>query len=101
MDPLHPGLGKLRAGLLIQSGELSAAIELLQNAPPELATDPEFHQIRAAALHAAGEHKQAAEAYPGLLQTRADEPSWWIDLALSLEALKKTRTGGKSLSKCV
>ncbi|MFT5720883.1 MAG: Flp pilus assembly protein TadD [Motiliproteus sp.] len=89
LDPNHAGLRKLRARLLIQEGALPAAIRLLSGSQPEVKADPEFHQLRAAALQAAGEHQQAAEAYHHLLQTRADEPRWWIGLALSLEALKK------------
>ncbi|MFT6915240.1 MAG: hypothetical protein ACJAWL_001543 [Motiliproteus sp.] len=89
LDPNHPGLRKLSARQLIQWGALPAAIDMLNNNRPEVKEDPEFHQLRAAALQAAGEHQQAAEAYHSLLRIRADKPRWWIGLALSLEALKK------------
>ncbi len=96
LDSGHAGLRKLKARLLIRSGTLSRAVALLSDDHPEIASDPEFHQIRAAALQAAGEHQQAAEAYHGLLQLRASEPGWWIGLALSLEALQQPQQAKKA-----
>ena len=89
LDRTHAGLRKLKARLLIQRGELTDAVRLLGENHPDVSSDSEFHQIRAAALQAAGEHQQAAEAYHRLLQLRASEPRWWIGLAMSLEALQQ------------
>ncbi len=89
-DPEHIGLRKIKARIQLQNGKPTAAIALLERAAPPSADDPEFYQLRAAAMQRAGQHASASRVYYQLLQQDSTRPSWWAGLAISLEALGRS-----------
>ncbi|MEH6814439.1 MAG: tetratricopeptide repeat protein, partial [Motiliproteus sp.] len=89
-QPSDIELRKLKARVLLNNGQPDKAVQLLQDTMPALSDDLEFHQLRAAALQSAGQHQQASQGYYQLLQLDSSQPSWWMGLGLSLQALQQS-----------
>ena len=88
-DPEHQGLRKIKARILMQNTKHAQAVTLLQSSMPALSVDPQYHQLRAAALQGSKQHKDASNVYYQLLQQDSTQAAWWLGLAISLEALEK------------
>ncbi|OMH39530.1 lipopolysaccharide assembly protein LapB [Motiliproteus sp. MSK22-1] len=88
-DPENQGLRKVRARILMRNSKHAEAVKLLQFSMPELAADPQYHQLRAAALQGGKQYEEASSVYYQLLRQDSTQASWWLGLAISLEALEK------------
>ncbi|MCW8887353.1 MAG: hypothetical protein OQK12_19180 [Motiliproteus sp.] len=89
-QPNDSGLTKLKARILLINAKPDEAVALLQQSPPALTDDAEYHQLHAAALQSLGDHDPASKIYYQLLQQDSTQASWWVGLAVSLEALQQT-----------
>ena len=86
---LAPNFGpfkKLYARLLLSS-EAERAVTLLEQVPPELALDTEYHEIYAAALQMSAQFEAASLVYEALLQLDDRNARWWMGLAVSRDAV--------------
>ena len=86
---LAPNFGpfkKLYARLLLSS-EAERAVTLLEQVPPELALDTEYHEIYAAALQMSSQFEAASLVYEALLQLDDRNARWWMGLAVSRDAV--------------
>jgi tetratricopeptide (TPR) repeat protein len=50
-------------------------------------SDPEYHELLAAAYQQLGRHEEASMTYRLLLQQRPDRAAWWVGYGISREAL--------------
>lgn len=86
LNSTDPGLRKEYARLLLQQGQPAEALALLRAQPlPEISRDLEYHALLAALLRESEQYQAAAGVYGQLLNQRADQPVWWLGLALSRE----------------
>jgi len=86
---LAPNFGpfkKLYARLLLNS-EAERAVTLLEQVPPELTLDTEYHEIYAAALQMSAQFEAASLVYEALLQLDDRNARWWMGLAVSRDAV--------------
>jgi len=77
---------KLYARLLLNS-EAERAVTLLEQVPPELTLDTEYHEIYAAALQMSAQFEAASLVYEALLQLDDRNARWWMGLAVSRDAV--------------
>lgn len=86
LHPMSPELRKGYARCLLDAGNLSDALSILQPQPqPEIVDDLEYHALLAALFQETGEHQSAITAYRHLLDIRPQEGLWWMGLAISLD----------------
>lgn len=90
LDPAAAPLAKLHARILMERGDTTAAIAVLEPALPNAQTDADYLALLAALLARDSRHAEAVQGYEMLLRLRPDAGPWWMGLALSLEALGNT-----------
>lgn len=86
LAPNYAPYKKMKARLLMQEGRAVEALQLLQQVPPSVQVDKEYHELLATLYQQAGDHAKAAATYQDLLRTNAAEGRWWAGLGISLEA---------------
>jgi len=84
--PNYAPFKKIKARLLLQGGDSAQALELLRTVPPQLADDPEYHELLASLYQQSGNHPGAVAAYQDLLRYNSQQGRWWVGLGISLEA---------------
>lgn len=83
--PLHGGLKKIKARILLDQNDSAGAVELLERAPPAIKLDAEYHEILAAALQQQGRADDAVNVYYQLLKYNSGQARLWVGLGYSLE----------------
>lgn len=81
----YPGdlsLRELEARRLLQTGDVVAAVNLLDEVKPSLAENFPYYELQAAAAQRAGQYPVAANIYEGLLELEA-RGDWWAGLAIA------------------
>ena len=87
IDPQAAALAKPYAQLLAERGALQAALQALGGIHP----DAESEALRAALLHRAGHHAEAAGAYEDALREQPEQALWWTGLAIAREHNQEPR----------
>jgi MSHA biogenesis protein MshN len=87
IDPQAGALAKPYAQLLAERGALQAALQALGDIHP----DAESEALRAALLHRAGHHAEAAGAYEDALREQPEQALWWTGLAIAREHNQEPR----------
>ena len=77
---------KLYARLLIGE-EAERAVALLEQVPPDISLDAEYHEIYAVALQMTEQFEAASLVYEVLLQLDDRNANWWMGLAMSRDAV--------------
>jgi len=77
---------KLMARLFLDT-DPGKAVLMLENVPPDLRVDPEYHEIYAVALQMSEQFRASSLVYEALLQLDDRNGSWWMGLALSRDAV--------------
>ena len=77
---------KLYARLLIGE-EAERAVALLEQVPPDIGLDTEYHEIYAVALQMTEQFEAASLVYEALLQSDDRNANWWMGLAMSRDAV--------------
>lgn len=77
---------KLYARLLIGQ-EAERAVALLEQVPPDIGLDAEYHEIYAVALQMTEQFEAASLVYEVLLQLDDRNANWWMGLAMSRDAV--------------
>ncbi len=85
-DPRYTLFSKLHARLLLQRGDISGALRVLERHLADAAGDAEYHALLGALYQRAGDHAQAVIAYRTALGLEPGQGVWWMGLAISLEA---------------
>ncbi len=84
---LHPArFAPMAAALQVELGDAPGALATMTRVPPDAQT-PQHHALAAGIAQRSGQHQAAAAAYQRALATQTGEPTWWIGLGISLEAL--------------
>lgn len=84
VDPAR--FAPMAAALQVELGNAQGALATLARIPAEAQT-AQHHALAAGIAQRIGAHEQAVSAFRRALAANAQEPAWWIGLAVSLEAL--------------
>jgi len=74
---------------LYSEGKFGKAQQVLQEASPSLANHEDYYALYAGVLQARKEYTRAAMVYRNLLRQHPSNGSWWLGLAISLEAMSR------------
>lgn len=85
--PYHSPFAKLYARILVNQGETSSAIAILEQAQPDITSNPEYHSFLAALYQKQSMHERAIGKYQQVLSLRPNTGTWWLGLGISLEGL--------------
>lgn len=83
----NPEWADLYARLLVNKGDITTAIGILEGMKPELSSKPDYYAFLAALYQKNRQHKESISNYKRVLQVRPGNGVWWMGLAISLEAL--------------
>ncbi len=86
-EPGHAPFAKLQARILVAMDAVGQAVALLERVAPPLPADPDHHAFLAALYQRQGRHDRAVQLYGQVLQLVPRSASWWMGLAISLEAV--------------
>lgn len=87
--PHRPEWAKILARALYSEGDLDGAQTILEAAAPPVKGHLDYHALYAGVLQKKGEHPRAAIVYRNLLQLQPSNGTWWMGLAISLEAMSR------------
>lgn len=97
----HTGFKKIKARILIASGELEEAVTLLITRAPEVARDLEYHDILATAQLASRDYQGALISYTELVQQDQSQGKWWYGFAASQDLLGNSNAARQGYSQAV
>ncbi|MEX1032453.1 MAG: tetratricopeptide repeat protein, partial [Cellvibrionaceae bacterium] len=78
---------RLTARIDMESGAIQSAIAGLEAARPSLPAEPGYYGFLAALYHRAERFREAADVYEQLLALNSNQATYWLGLAVSLDAL--------------
>lgn len=78
---------RLRAQWLVAKGESKAAQKLLEDNLPNAEMDERYRALLASLYHTNSNYHEAVASYRRLLSTFGEKSSYWLGLALALDAL--------------
>lgn len=85
------------ARLLVDTGELERAANVLARARTAANGNAGFHALAAAVAQRRGRHEQAAREYTHALEADAGNGLWWLGLGISLAATDRTEEARTAL----
>lgn len=88
-NPSHLPFVKLKARILIEQGDNSAALSLLQKYSISFADDCEYLALLAFLYQKQGQFIPAARLYNKLTKLEPQKSNWWLGLGLALESAGK------------
>ncbi|MDH5190945.1 MAG: tetratricopeptide repeat protein [Gammaproteobacteria bacterium] len=77
---------QLYARVLAEKGLVEPALQMLERISPDVATQADYHALRATLYQQLGRYDRAIVIYQDVLRVKPDRGRWWMGLALSLEA---------------
>lgn len=87
--PRQSEWAKILARALYSEGDLDNAQTILEAAAPPVDGHLDYHALYAGILQRKGEHPRAAIVYRNLLRQQPSNGTWWMGLAISLEAMSR------------
>lgn len=78
-------LVRLKARILVKSGQIDQAIGVLERNAPTVNDDPSYHALLAGLEVRSGHYRRAAQQYAALLPLNPDQAVWWLGLAIALD----------------
>lgn len=87
LDPAYAGYRRLAARIELARGRPAAAVVVLEQNPPAVERDAEYHALLASAYQRIGRHEEASQRYQALARLQPDQASWWAGYGLSRDAL--------------
>lgn len=97
--PGYSNFAKLQARLFIDNNKVERAVRILQQHKPAISEDPDYYALLAASYQRQKQHAAAANIYVKLLKLKPREGIWWVGMAISLEALGKTKQAREAYEK--
>lgn len=101
LAPNHAGFKKVKARLLMASGQLSEAVDILISRAPSVADDPEYHDLLASAQLSSRDFAGAIISYSGLVQSNETEGKWWYGFAAAHDQLGNTQPARQAYSRAM
>ncbi|MEX2524894.1 MAG: tetratricopeptide repeat protein [Gammaproteobacteria bacterium] len=89
ISPGQSDWARTLARILYDEGNLKQARAVLEGAVPPLRANLDYHALYAGILQSMEEHARAAMVYRNLLKYGGNNGSWWLGLAISLEAMAR------------
>ncbi len=86
LDPRYTLFSKLHARLLVDRGDTSAALAVLEDKAASAAQDAEYQAFLAALYQRMERHNDAIAIYRKVLASEPRQGVWWMGLGISLEA---------------
>ena len=84
--PNNSAFVRLKARLMVAEGDRSGALTLLEQRPPLLSLDQEYHDLMSSLNQQLGNHDKAVQGYQNLLRSNPEEGRWWVAMGISHEA---------------
>lgn len=101
LAPNHSGFKKVKARLLIEEGDIQAAVSLLASRAPEISSDLEYHEILASAQLTSRDFDGAILSYTGLVQQDQTQGRWWYGFAAAQDAKGNTTAAKQAYSRAL
>jgi len=89
--PREPRLAMPLARLLVDAGQESQALAVLDAAAGATSGDAEYQAFIGALAQRLGDHRRAAQAYRAALERGPQQGTWWLGLGISLAAEDRRR----------
>ncbi len=77
------------AQLLVHRKDYSGALRALNSQSPEILQDLSYYALKAGVFHKLKQHELAADTYRKLLRIDIENPTYWLGLAVTLDASNK------------
>ncbi|MGH1371211.1 MAG: tetratricopeptide repeat protein [Cellvibrionaceae bacterium] len=74
------------AQLLVYRKDYTGALRALNSQSPEMSQDLSYYALKAGVFHKLKQHQMAATTYRSLLRIDASNPTYWLGLAVTLDA---------------
>jgi len=87
LEPTWAGYRRMVARIELARGRPAGAVEALENNPPPVERDAEYHALLASAYQRLNRHEDASRSYRGLAQLQPERALWWAGYGLSRDAL--------------
>ncbi len=78
------------AQLLVHRKDYSGALRALNSQSPDVSQDLSYYALKAGVFHKLKQHELAATTYRELLRIDIENPTYWLGLAVTLDANNKT-----------
>ncbi|NKB33367.1 MAG: tetratricopeptide repeat protein [Pseudomonadales bacterium] len=101
LAPNHSGYKKVKARILVSVGQISEAVELLLTRAPEVAVDPEYHDLLATSQLLSSDFAGALVSYTTLVQHDQNEGKYWYGFAASQDSLGNTNAAAQAYSQAM
>lgn len=99
--PNNTAFRKVKARVLLDTGNANDAVVLLSQNSPPVSADTEYHDVLATAYLANAQYDLATLVYRALLQSGASEGRWWYGLAASLDAQGYTQDAAQAYERAL
>ncbi len=87
--PHYAPFTNIKARILMSQGQISKAIDELNQAAPELRNSPDYYALLAALYQQSEKFILAAQLYHQLVQLDPVNAVWWMGLGIALESAEK------------
>lgn len=101
LAPNHAGYKKVKARILISTGRMEEAVDLLSRRAPEVSVDLEYHELLATAQLASRDYEGALITYTGLVQQNRSQGKWWYGFAASQDSLGNNRAAYQAYNQAI
>lgn len=101
LSPNNLGFKKVKARILIRSGQLLDAVEVLVSKAPPVIEDVEYHEILASAQLATKDFAGAAISYSELVGADQSQGKYWYGYAAAQELLGNTNVARQAYARAV
>ena len=94
----HANLRLLRARAQLEQGDLDQAVATLNSRVPPIANGLEYRITLATLLQQAGDTEESAGHWSELIAYDNNQPTWWLGLAMALDAGGRTNSAVRAYS---
>lgn len=91
VNPGNAPFATLLARVMVENGDASGALAVLDRPGLATAATPDHRAFRAALLQRLGRHRDAVDEYRAALASAPGVASWWVGLGISQQALGQPR----------
>jgi MSHA biogenesis protein MshN len=89
--PVNPKYIQMKAQILVDSGQIKEALNVLQSATPPFEDNLEYYSLIAALYQRQNKFDLAEKLYDRLIHQQANNSIWWMGLGIARESLEKNR----------
>ena len=101
LAPNHSGFKKVKARLLMGSGNIPDAVDILISRAPDIVDDSEYHDLLASAQLSSRDFAGAVISYRGLVEYDQSQGKWWYGYAAANDQLGNTSIARQAYSRAM